>query len=261
MATTKPGSRRVTLRQQQEAEENARRTRRIVIASIGIGAILVIAIIAIVASQMLNRGGGDSAGEQLTPPNASGDHGVYVQAKPPVDGTPHVVVWGDYLCGGCAANDQMYGPVIDELVTSGDITAEVRQAHFLDRQAEHGPSKRAAMAAGAADAVGFFDAYHQSLYVNQQSGYTDQVLRELIPEAIGMGDDALNRFQDLYDSYSFEEWVDGAHQLFTDSGINSTPSYFVDDERLVIYDPETETVVVEPVAEEFLSAVDELFNS
>ena len=260
MATTNPGSRRATLRQQQEAEERARRTKRIMLASIGIGAILIIAIVAIVASQLLNRGG-ESAGEQLTPPNASGEHGVYVQAKPPVDGIPHVVVWGDYQCGGCAANDQLYGPVIDELVTSGDITAEVRQAHFIDRQAARGPSKRAAMSAAAADEVGFFDAYHQSLYINQQSGYTDQVLRELIPEAIGMSGDDLDRFQDRYDAYSFEEWVDGAHQLFTDSGVNSTPSYYVGDERLVIYDQETETVQVEPVAEDFLSAVNELFGS
>lgn len=261
MATNNPGSRRATLREQQEAEVRARRNRRILLASVGIGVVLVIAVVAIVLSQALGGRGGDAAGEQLTPPNASADHGIYLQAKPPVEGTPHLVVWGDYLCGGCASNDQIYGPVIDELVTAGDITAEVRQAHFIDRQAARGPSKRAAMAAAAADEVGFFDAYHQSLYINQQSGYTEQVLRELIPEAIGMGDAELSRFQERYDALSYEQWVDGAHQLFTESEVNSTPSYFVGDQRLVIYDTQQQTVVVEPVAEDFLAAVDELFAS
>lgn len=261
MATSDPGSCRAALREQREAAQLARGRRRVLIAALGIAGILIIAVVGVVLNQLRTNGEVEAAGEQLTPPNASPGYGIYLQAKPPVDGTPHVVVWGDYQCGGCAAYDQMYGPILDQLVTSGDITAEIRQAHFLDRDAQRGPSKRAAMAAAAADEVGHFAAYHRSLYLNQESGYTDQVLRELIPESIGMSGEEVSRFQRLYDSYAFETWVDGADQRFTDSGITSTPSFFVGDQRLVIYNRDSDTVQVEPVADEFLAAVQELFSS
>lgn len=253
MATSNSGSSRAALRRQQEADERARRSRRILVAGIGIAVIVVIAVVAVVLSQTLGRS--SATGEQLTPPNASGSHGIYVQGKAPVDGTPHVVVWGDYQCPGCAANEEVYGPVIEELVAAGDITAEARQAHFRDQQATRGPSKRASIAAAAADEVGFFDAYHRTLYQNQDSGYTDQALRELVPASVGMEGKALTRFQELYDTLAYEAWVDAADQRFRDDGVESTPSYFVGDQQLMLFDYEAQDVLVEPTADAFLSAV------
>lgn len=234
-------------------------TRRIVIAAAAVAVAIVLVVAGFIVSQLVDSG--DEVGEQLTPPNASDSFGIYLQGRAPVAGVPHIVIWGEYQCGGCAGYNEMYGPIIQELVSTGQITAEVRQAHFLDGQATPGPSARAAMAAAAADTVGHFDRYHHYLYTNQQSGYSEQVLRELIPAAVDMSSAEMKQFQRLYDTSAFADWVQQADQLFAAEGISSTPTFVVGNDELHMYDRDNDVVLVEANTVDFLSAVNELFNS
>ncbi|NLE96430.1 MAG: thioredoxin domain-containing protein, partial [Propionibacterium sp.] len=168
-------SRRAALRQQQELEQKQKRTNRIIGIGAGILVVAIVAIIAIVAIPPLLRGNQEVTAEQLTPPNATEAHGILLNGTEPTEDTPHVIIYEDYLCPGCAGRHLSYGPSIDQLADQGQITVEYRTTYFQDRQGD--ASARAAMAAAAADEVGHFKEYHSVLFQNQ-SQYTQRQLRE-----------------------------------------------------------------------------------
>ncbi|MFT3889489.1 MAG: thioredoxin domain-containing protein [Arachnia sp.] len=247
-------SKRAELRRQQEAAAQGAKTRRIVVAGIVLLALTVVVVFAVVIIQALNRPGAEVA--QQTPPNATAGHGILLSGKAPRDGVPHLVIWGDYLCPACASIEQGYGPVVDELVAEGSITAEVRQAYFKDHGTAYGGSKRAAMAAAAADAVGHFDAYHAALFAQQSTGYPNALLREELPAQVGIEGDDLKTFQKLYDDRAFDTWTAEADTAFTTGPYDTTPSYIVGDTVLTFYDQDAKKLLIEPTKESLLAAIE-----
>lgn len=239
-------SRREALRRQHEAEERARRTKRITIASVVTVAVVVVVIVAVVLIQALS--GAKISEDQQRPPNATAGHGILVGGKQPSDGVPHLVMYGDYLCPACADAESVFGSTILTLVSDGSMTAEVRQAHFKDGAATMGPSKKAAVAAAAADSVGRFDAYHAGLFASQQTGFTDEFLRETLPAQIGMEGEELTRFQALFDEVAFNDFTDEADGSLEAAGVSSTPTYLVGETKL-------DLATIGATPEEFLAAV------
>lgn len=235
-------SKRAQLRAQQDSNDHsAKRNKRILISGIALAVVAAVVVLAIVISQALNRP--QATTEQLTPPNATAGGGIAWSGVAANDSVPHLVVWGDYQCGACAYYEQAYGDVVTALVADGSITAEVRQATFLDGNATDGPSLRSAIAAAAADEVGFFDAYHAAIFANQSTGLTDSVLRNDIPEQIGMTGDDLTRFRQTYDGLAFKDFATAAATQFSESGIGSTPTYLVGDTQLEFFDADGNMIV------------------
>lgn len=228
-------SRRAALRQQQLAEEQAKRTKRIAIAAIAIVTVAVVAVLALLGVRALSPDA--PTGGQGRPPAATAGHGILVAGKPPVDGVPHLVMWGDYQCPYCAVAEHAYGEAIIDLVEDGRLTAEVRTAHFRDGKSEFGPSRRAAMAAAAADAVGHFDAYHVALYEAMGNGFPDAFLREELPARLGITGSDLGAFQRAYDDRTFAQFTADANEALYASGVEGTPSYQVDGVDLELFGP------------------------
>lgn len=252
-------SRRAALRKQQELEERRKRNTRILGIGLGAVAVVVVAIVAIVIAQSW---GGKSTAEQLIPPNATDGHGIEVlsQGESPDDDAPHVVVYEDFQCPACAGMFEAYGSAFYQLVDEGKITVEYRMATFMEDQLMNDSSTKAAIAAAAADEFGKFREFHALTLGNQAqdgSGFSDQQLREDFPSQLGIEGDDLERFQQLYDDEAFADFVEDSHTEFKNSGVGSTPSYVVGDQRLEFFDEETEEPAIEPTAEDLYRAITE----
>lgn len=255
MANNSNLSKRAALHRQQELDERNRKAKRITIGSIVVLAIVAVVVIAVVAFQALSNPRAVTA-DQQTPPAGTDGYGVLLQGKEPVDGVPHLVIWEDYLCPYCGLAEQTYGQTVKQLVADGELTAEIRTTFFLDGERANGPSRKAAMAAAAAAGVGRFDEYHAALYADQAAesvGFPEADLRDKFARAAGIEGDDLKKFQELYDTGAFTDWIVAANQKFFDDGMRGTPTYLVGDQRLEITSGEIPTD-----ADGFLAAVEEL---
>ncbi len=258
MANNSGLSKRAALRQQQELEARAAKNRKIMMAGAAVLGVVVLVVVAIAITQSIGRTATVSA-EQLTPPNASDANGITDNSRgaEPAGEVPHLIIWQDYQCPACAYREQDYGPAVTELLDSGDITLEYRTAYFLDTNSPGDASKRASMAAAAADEVGMFREYHTTMFANQGGGYPNQLLRDAIPEQIGMNGEDLTRFQELYDGRAFSDFADASNQAFNDSPWTGTPTYEVDGNRLEFADAQTQEVLIQPTPQDLLRAINE----
>ncbi|MDO5676781.1 MAG: thioredoxin domain-containing protein [Propionibacteriaceae bacterium] len=253
MANNSNLSKRAALRQAQEMEERTKRNKRLMGFGFGLAGLIAVVVLGIVIFQAIgNRT--TIAEEQLTPPNSTDGYGILLAGKAPTADKPHLIIWEDFQCPSCASAEATFGASIAELVDNGDITAEVRTATFMDRGREDGPSWRTAVAAAAAAEVGHYDEFHLLAYQNQNTGFTDQVLRKDLPEAAGITGDDLTRFAQLYNSRAFNDFVKNSSAKFAEDGIEATPAYIVSGKRLDLGS-------VNPAPEGFLAAVTEAWEA
>ncbi|MGO1384802.1 MAG: DsbA family protein [Arachnia sp.] len=261
MANNSGPSRREAMRLKAEAEEaRGRRNGRILWISLSLVAIAVVVILALVVSQALTTEAPSS--EQQSPPNATEDFGIQLQSQgvEPEGDVPNLVIWEEFRCPACGERETAFGPAINQLVDEGQITAEVRSAHFFDVNDGTDNSERAAMAAAAADAVGKYREYHTAAYetlLSTGSGYTDQQLRVDLPAQVGIEGEDLTTFLELYDGRAFQDFVNNADDQFSRDGISGTPTFKVGDETLEFYNEQQE-LIIQPTAEDLLRAINEI---
>ncbi len=269
MANNSNLSKRAALRQQQEQEDRRKRAQRMMWVGLGVVGVIVVVIVAIVLSQVFKS---RVTAEQINPPNATDGKGIRINSvgTQPVEGAPHVVVYEDYQCPGCASYETTYGPAFTQLVDEGKITMEVRTATFLNEvNKQSGMNKesstRAARAAAAADVVGKYREYHEVVYKNQPkhegTGYTDQQLRVDFPAQAGITGDALTQFQTLYDTGAMNTFTDAAAKAMYENGVSETPTYTVEGKKIVFADKDSKQVLIEPNAESVLKGIETAKNS
>ena len=262
MAATSTGpSRREAMRLKAEADEaRGRRNGRILWISLGVVAVAVVVILALVVSQALGKD--EPSADQQTPPNATEGYGIQFESKDvqPEADVPNLVIWEEFRCSACAVREEMFGPAIQQLVDEGKITAEVRLAYFFDAQDGTDNSERAAMAAASADAVGKFREYQDAVYASllaTGSGYTDQQLRVDFPAQVGIEGDDLVKFQELYDGLAFKDFVKNADDEFSKAGIQGTPTFKVGENILEFFNDQQQ-LIIEPTPEDLLRAITEI---
>jgi protein-disulfide isomerase len=96
-----------------------------------------------------------------------------------------------------------------------------------------GESVNAAVAARAAQAQGKFWEYHDLLYENQFSGFSDENLRALAEKAkLDMG-----RFERDYENTSYAKLVEKDFREGQSIGVNGTPTFLINDQVLVGLQP------------------------
>lgn len=261
MANNSGLSKRAALRQQQEMEERKKRQTRIVGATLGAIGLVVVVVLAIVIFQQIGKNQAQTANQQ-TPPNATADAGIKLASDAtPAEDVPHVVVYEDFQCPACAAREESYGPAFEALVDEGLITMEFRFATFMEGRMLNDSSTRPAIAASAADAVGKFREFHSLTFANQSesgAGYSDQLLRVDIPAAIGIEGDDLVKYQELYDTKAFADFVEDSNKAFENSKASATPSYMIGDDQLAFFDQGTQQVLIQPTPDDVMRAINEL---
>ena len=200
--------------------------------------------------------------DQQTPPSATENFGISITSKgtQAAADAPHLVIYEDFQCPACANMYAGYGQALYQRVDEGKITLEYRLATFLEDRLGNTSSSDASMAAMAADAVGKFREFHGVVYTNQPQegvGYTAQQLRVDFPAKAGITGDDLTKFQQLYDTRAFADFVKNAADQFTKNNIGGTPTYLVGDKQLQFYDQATQTVLIQNTADDLLRAINE----
>jgi protein-disulfide isomerase len=115
-----------------------------------------------------------------------------------------------------------------EYVEDGMLRIEWRDFPYRGRE-----SVNAAVAARSAQAQGKFWEYHDLLYEEQASGYSDENLLSYAKEA---GLDT-QRFEDDYESARYAGLVQADFQRGQSIGVNGTPTFFINDQVLVGLQP------------------------
>lgn len=147
--------------------------------------------------------------------------------KPSVNKTDHaqgndnadltIVEYGDYQCPYCGA---AY-PVLKELMKEfkGQVNFVFRNFPLSEM---HPYARPAAIAAEAADLQGKFWEMHDVIYENQQS-LNENLLFQLA-EKIGLN---LSQFKEDIQKTELEKKVDSDFESGIISGVNGTPSFFI----------------------------------
>lgn len=256
MANNSNLSKRAALRQQQDMEERTKRNKRVLFAGIGLVVAVVLVVLAIVVGQSFAKNRGVSE-DQLTPPNATSGYGILLNGTKPEEGKPHLVIWEDFQCPACKSYEEAYGSIVEQLGDEGKITVEYRSAFFLDGAASYGSSRMAAIAAAAADEVGRYRQYHDTVFKNQPTegvGYPNSQLRDDFAKEAGIEGADLTRFQELFDTRAFSQFTQNAGDKFYSDKIGSTPTYLVSGQKLSFAD-DSGNVLIQPTADDFLRAV------
>jgi len=115
-----------------------------------------------------------------------------------------------------------------EYVKDGTLRIEWRDFPYRGQE-----SVDAAVAARAAQAQGRFWEYHDLLYENQSSGYSDENLIALAKRA---GLDT-QRFESNYENARYEGAVRADFQKGLNVGVNGTPTFFINGKILVGLQP------------------------
>lgn len=260
MANNSGLSRRAALRQQQEMEARQSRNRRVVGVVLAAVGVAVVAILGVVVWQTIAKNN-VAVGPQQQPVSVTSNGGIaWKGTGTPGADVPHLVVYEDYQCPACAYYEETYGAALDTLVNEGKITVEFVTANFMETKIGNDSSTRAAIAAAAADSVGKFREYQKLVFANQDPngrGYTDQQLRVDFPAQVGITGDDLVKFQQLYDTRAFADFVKSANEKFNTSGFTSTPTYAVNGKKLVFADEASQQMLIQPTPEDLLRAITE----
>ena len=115
-----------------------------------------------------------------------------------------------------------------EYVKDGTLRIEWRDFPYRGQE-----SVDAAVAARAAQAQGRFWKYHDLLYEEQSSGYSDE---NLIALARRTGLDT-QRFERDYENARYEKAVRADFQKGLNLGVNGTPTFFINGKTLVGLQP------------------------
>ena len=113
-------------------------------------------------------------------------------------------------------------------VEDGTLRIEWRDFPYRGRE-----SVNAAVAARAAQSQGKFWEYHDLLYENQSSGFSDENLLALAKKA----NLDVQRFEADYENARYAEPVQKDFQQGQSTGVNGTPTFFVNDRVLVGLQP------------------------
>jgi len=173
-----------------------------------------------------------AATPQVTPLDANSDGtGIIVNRGKYSASTPVVAVYLDYQCPICRQFEKTYGASLESLANTGKIQLQYRTMTFLDANLNNDSSTRAAVGAACADVAGVYSAYHDQVFnhqpVTEGQGYSDAVLRDTIPKAIGLSGPALASFQKCYDTQATKAFVTRVSDQALAAGVNGAPTITV----------------------------------
>lgn len=223
-------NRRAQLKAQQEAAARAKRLNIIIFTTVGVLAVALIAVFAVVLVMQMSNS--PQAGDAV-PPRATQDKtGIQVDKDKAKSGVPKVEVFFDYQCSHCGTFEVSFGGELTKLAAAGDIELIYRPMTFLDAEARNGGSERAAVASACADFQGKFNEFHLALFSSQQTGYTEDVLLTTIPGQVGITGQGLTDFQQCFRERRTLNFIKGTNEQAGRAGVTSTPTVWVNGKKM-----------------------------
>ncbi|MEZ4552655.1 MAG: DsbA family protein [Dehalococcoidia bacterium] len=195
-----------------------------------LAAVIIVPVI-VVAMIVVGGGGADSSG-------APRGGEFVVRERPEVDGRREgsanapvqIIEYADFSCPHCREfHEGAYDQLRTEYIESGLVSLEYKYVSFL------GPgSVRAAQAAECANEQGYFWDMHDLLYLRQASGaFSEDNLKDFGQEIKDARSDFdLGRYESCVESEATESTVEADAQDADENGVNSTPTFFINGERV-----------------------------
>lgn len=164
------------------------------------------------------------------PAGASGNYGLVI-GEP--DAPKEIVVYEDFLCPFCGQLELTVRDQLDAAVEAGEVSVEYRPLPFLERISDYSPESANAFAV-VLDESGpeVAKAFHDLLFDNQpteEGPFPDE--DQLVDWAVEAGATEADVRPGIEDM-AFEGWVDAAGEAASKDGINSTPTVFVDGQKV-----------------------------
>lgn len=211
-------------REQLEAQRiaKAKKDRRNKILFTGGGVLILLAVIGTAIwgiSSAMVKSGSD------TPPNAVKGHGIAYKTQ--TAGAPTLEIFMDYNCSGCRAAHLTLDAVLNEAIESGKVNVVYVGLAFVSDT-----SRPAAIAAACSDFQDVFPQFHHELFLAAGDGLTTTIIRETIPDKVGLINDALTTFQACYDTSATGRFVDDESAYADKMKFTGTPNFRLDGEDI-----------------------------
>lgn len=136
-----------------------------------------------------------------------------------------MVEYSDYQCPACA----YFHPIVEQLKETYGDTLEIEYRYFPLNS--HQYAALAARAAEAAKNQGEFMAMHNMLFENQESWSAGDAQNKIMGYARKIGLD-MDQFQEDLNSSETQRTVMMEKQEGQNRGVNSTPSFFINGQKL-----------------------------
>lgn len=163
-----------------------------------------------------------------TPPDVSDRDVILGEANAPVT----LIEYGDYQCPFCARFFLQTEPLLrDEYIKTGKVRMVYRNLAFLGQE-----SVDAAEATECAKDQGKFWQYHDALYTAEHADDVEgngNLNRALFLKLAGEAKLDTGAFTECYDSGKYESVVNKQTQDAQSIGVNSTPTTFVNGEKVL----------------------------
>lgn len=210
------------------AVQRADRNRKIMI-QVAVAVVLIALVAAIGIGLAIKNA--DSNGNGAAPASTT-DSGAIRLGKPEADVTVRVIA--DMQCPACKMFEQANSDLLKERVEDGSVAVEYNIAAFLDKASTTNFSSRAANASYcvAEAGTGNYQTWLQEMFAQQPpeggAGLPDEKMVE-IAESAGYDDPAVG---DCITNNKHEDYVQSTSKDLLQSGIEGTPSIFVNDKKI-----------------------------
>lgn len=196
-------------------------TRNIVIGTI---VFVLVAVGGLIAYEKNQKG----AVSQAIPSQVSADNGYAISFNTELTGVPVVDIYEDFQCPVCMQFEAVNMDYIDSLVTEKKATVRYHILSFIGDE-----SVLAANASACANDEDKFLAFHNSLYANQpaseNSGEWSNERLIAIAKVAGISG---KKFESCVNDGTYAGWVAKVAEAGSKSGVNSTPTVFVNGKEI-----------------------------
>lgn len=206
----------------EELRIKQQKQRMITLSVVGIGALLLLAVIIVPSILNSNSPGGDII--KVTPLAYENKDGTHI-------GDPNakvkIVIFSDFLCSSCKRYEAEVEPqVMEEIVNAGLAYYEFRQYPFLDDDDTIKGSDLAALASECASEQNLFWEYKQLAYANQ-TGIAGQYSVDRLKAFAKIVDLDTKAFNTCLDTAKYQSKIDEDRKLGDELGVTGTPSMFI----------------------------------
>lgn len=165
---------------------------------------------------------------EAIPSTVSADNGYAIEFNKELTNLPVVDIYEDFQCPICQQFEALNGKYINSLVAEKKAIVRFHILSFLGAE-----SVRAANGAACANDEGKFLDYHLGMYANLPAAENSgEWSNERIIEIAAASGIKSSSFESCVNDMKYEGWVSKVAEAGSKSGVNSTPTVFVNGKEI-----------------------------
>lgn len=165
---------------------------------------------------------------EAIPSTVSADNGYAIEFNKELTNLPVVDIYEDFQCPICQQFEALHGKYINSLVAEKKAIVRFHMLSFLGAE-----SVRAANGAACANDEGKFLDYHLGMYANLPAAENSgEWTNERIIDIAAASGIKSSSFESCVNDMKYEGWVNKVAEAGSRSGVNSTPTVFVNGKEI-----------------------------